>query len=354
MSFQELGSSSPARSESREKFNPDTGGSADTRASASAQRCHRVAANGMHVPPAVILRDGFVLDRVEAWYGQYLRVSDDADLKLLTVWTIGTHLASELYTSPRLLFDSTMPGSGKTTALDHLSRLACNPIQAATLSSPAQLPRLLENGIRTILLDEVDRSLRPDKPGVADLIGILNSGYCRGATRPVLVPTKGGGWEVREMPTFAPVAMAGNSPNLPDDTQSRALRILLMPDLDGTIEDSDWEFIEDAAAELRFEVEAFADAVRDEVAGPFHGSSRASSSRQTRGAHQQKRASAYTPRRVLSEICVTLCTRRSFEVSYAGVGVSTTCELAPGSCEPLTLVPLTREHWSADPFTGHH
>jgi hypothetical protein len=46
------------------------------------------------------------------------------------------------------------------------------------------------------LLDEVDRSLRPDEPGVADLIGILNSGYRRGATRPVLVPTKGGGWAV--------------------------------------------------------------------------------------------------------------------------------------------------------------
>jgi hypothetical protein len=220
-----------------------------------------------HLPPGGTVNDGRVLDHVEAWFGRYLRVSDDGDLKLLTVWTVGTHLAAELYTSPRLLFDSTMPGSGKTTALDHLSRLACNPVQAATLSSPALLPRLLENGIRTILLDEVDRSLRPDKPGVADLIGILNSGYRRGATRPVLVPTKGGGWEVREMPTFGPVAMAGNSPNLPDDTQSRALRILLMPDLDGTIEDSDWEFIEDDAAELRLEVEAFADAVRDKVTG---------------------------------------------------------------------------------------
>ena len=37
----------------------------------------------------------------------------------------------------------------------------------------------------------------------------------RGASRPVLVPTKGGGWEVREMPTYAAVAMAGNNPSLP-------------------------------------------------------------------------------------------------------------------------------------------
>src|SRR6478672_3200758 len=184
-----------------------------------------------------------------------------------TLWTVSTHLAEELYTTPRLFLDSTMPGSGKTTGLDHLYRLAWNPVHSATLSSPALIPRLLENGVRTILLDEVDRSLRPDKPGVADLIGILNSGYRRGATRPVLVPTKGGGWAVEEMPTFAPVAMAGNSPNLPDDTRSRSIRILLMPDLDGTVEDSDWELIEDDAAELRTGIEAFADGVRERVKG---------------------------------------------------------------------------------------
>jgi hypothetical protein len=47
------------------------------------------------------------------------------------------------------------------------------------------------------------------------------------------------------MSTYAPVAMAGNSPRLPDDTRSRAIRIPLLPDLDGTVEESDWEHIED-------------------------------------------------------------------------------------------------------------
>jgi hypothetical protein len=208
-----------------------------------------------------------VLDQLEHWFSRFIAVTDDRDLALLTLWTVSTHLAKELYTTVRLLIDSSIHGSGKTTVLDHLSRLAWNPVQAATLSSPALLPRLLENGVRTILLDEVDRSLRPDKPGVADLIGILNSGYRRGATRPVLVPTKGGGWETREMPTFAPVAMAGNSPNLPEDTRSRSIRILLMPDLDGVIEDSDWEFIENDATELHSEIIVFADSVRESVSG---------------------------------------------------------------------------------------
>ncbi|MFQ2875111.1 DUF3631 domain-containing protein [Mycobacterium sp. MS3] len=208
-----------------------------------------------------------LLDDIEAWFKRFIAVPDDRDLRLLTLWTVSTYLAVELYTSPRLLIDSTMPGSGKTTVLDHLSRLAHKPVQAASLSSPALLVRMLEHGVRTVLIDEVDRSLSPNKPGVEDLIGILNSGYRRGATRPVLVPVKGGGWEVREMPTFAPTAMAGNSPRLPEDTVSRAIRILLMPDLDGTIEDSDWEQIEPEAEALQTRLEEFADQVRDSVAG---------------------------------------------------------------------------------------
>ncbi|MDF3309888.1 DUF3631 domain-containing protein [Rhodococcus sp. T2V] len=208
-----------------------------------------------------------VLDDIEGWFGRFIAVPDDRDLSLLALWTVSTHVALETYTTPRLLIDSTMPGSGKTTVLDHLQRLCCASVQAASLSSPALLVRLLQNGVRTVLIDEVDRSLSPNKPGVEDLIGILNSGYRRGATRPVLVPAKGGNWEVREMPTFCPVAMAGNSPRLPDDTRSRSIRVLLMPDLDGVIEDSDWELLEDDAAVLAARISSFADGVRDEIKG---------------------------------------------------------------------------------------
>ncbi|MEV8191895.1 DUF3631 domain-containing protein [Rhodococcus pyridinivorans] len=206
-----------------------------------------------------------VLDDLEEWFGRFISVPDDRDLSLLALWAASTHLALETYTTPRLLLDSTMPGSGKTTVLDHFQRLCFQPVQAAALSSPALLVRLLQNGIRTICIDEVDRSLSPNKPGVEDLIGIINSGYRRGATRPVLVPAKGGNWVVKEMPTFAPVVMAGNSPHLPDDTRSRAIRVLLMPDLDGTAEDSDWEYIEDDALALGTRLAEFAESVRDDI-----------------------------------------------------------------------------------------
>lgn len=64
------------------------------------------------------------------------------------------------------------------------------------LSSPALLTRMLDAGMRTVLIDEADHSLNPEKEGVAELLGVLNSGYKRGGTRPVLVPTKDG-WTTR-------------------------------------------------------------------------------------------------------------------------------------------------------------
>jgi hypothetical protein len=203
-----------------------------------------------------------LLHRIAKWYATYIAVTDQDDLNILALWTAHTYLANELYTTPRLLIDSIIWGSGKTTLLDHLGHLCLTPIHAASLTSPAVIPRLLEKSKRTVLLDKVDRSLRPDRPGVEDLIAILNSGYRFGASRPVSVPVKGGGWDVKDMSTYAPVAMAGNSPHLPNDTLSRSIGILLMLDIDGSIEDSDWEYITDDASKLREAIAAWAEHVR--------------------------------------------------------------------------------------------
>ncbi len=188
----------------------------------------------------------------------------ERDLDLLTLWAARTHLCVETYTSPRLVIDSPVPGSGKTTVLEHLERLCVNAVQMASLSSPALLTRMLDAGMRTVLIDEADRSLNPEKEGVAELLAVLNSGYKRGGTRPVLVPTKDG-WTVSEMPTFCPVAMAGNNPRLPEDTVSRTIRVLLLPDLEGRVEESDWELLDTEARELGERLGQWADRVRDDV-----------------------------------------------------------------------------------------
>lgn len=214
-------------------------------------------------PPA--RPDRTALDEVRTWFGRFIRTVEPADLDLLTLWSAHTHLVMETYTTPRLLVGSPVPGSGKTTCLEHLGKFSVNPVQVASISSPALLPRLLVNDMRTILIDEADRALDPKKEGVTDMLGILNSGYKRGGTRPVLVPAKGGTWDVDEMTTYAPVAMAGNNPDLPEDTKSRCIRVLLLPDFDGTAEESDWELLDEDADALGDRLAAWAETVRDQV-----------------------------------------------------------------------------------------
>jgi hypothetical protein len=206
-----------------------------------------------------------IIGEVRAWFARYVSTVNADDLDLLALWAVHTHLVDVTYSTPRLIIDSPVPGSGKTTTLEHLGRLCVNPVQMAAISSSALLVRILQNGMRTLLIDEVDRTLDPKKETTGELVAILNSGYKKGGTRPVLEPDKAGGFKTVEMPTFAPVAMAGNSPNLPDDTRSRSIRVLLMPDTDGTIEESDWEWIEDDATALRDRIAAWANRVRESV-----------------------------------------------------------------------------------------
>jgi hypothetical protein len=216
------------------------------------------------IPVGPVGYNGEVLDRVRTWLGRFILTVHDGDLDVLTLWAAHTHLCLETYTTPRLIIDSPVHGSGKTTALEHLQRLCLRPVQAASLSSPAMLARMLDKELRTILIDEVDRNLNPKKDGVEDLIAVLNSGYKRGGMRPVLVPTKEG-WDIKEMPTYSPVAMAGNAPNLPEDTRSRTIRVLLLPDLEGRVESSDWEEIEVDAIDLGASLAVWADEVREVV-----------------------------------------------------------------------------------------
>lgn len=206
-----------------------------------------------------------VLDELRDHLARYVCTVTDGDLDLLTLWIAHTHVVFETYTTPRLLLDSPMPGSGKTTVLEHCNALAFKPMMAASLSSSAMLARALEHEPRTVLVDEADRSLDPKHEGTAELLAVINSGYKRGGQRPTLVPSKENGWELKELSTFGPVAMAGNSPNLPEDTMQRCIRVLLFPDLEETVEETDWELIEAEVGHLADRLAAWADTIRDTI-----------------------------------------------------------------------------------------
>ena len=142
-----------------------------------------------------------MLGNVRGWLGRFVCTMDDPDLDLLALWAAHTHLCVETYTTPRLILDRPVPGQRQDDVLEHLERLCLHPVQMASLSSPALLTRMLDAGLRTILIDEADRSLSPDKDGVGELLAVLNSGYKRGGTRPVLVPARTGGRSRRCRPS---------------------------------------------------------------------------------------------------------------------------------------------------------
>lgn len=207
---------------------------------------------------------GELLEILRDWFGKYIYFQDQRDLDILPLWTIHTYLANELYTSPRLLIDSPLPGSGKTTLLEHISQFAKDPIQMSSVSSPAMLARLTKDGTRTLLIDEADRALDPKRPNVGELIALLNSGYKRGSTRPTLIQ-KGKDWEIEAMPTFSPVAIAGNSPNIPEDTRTRCIVVRLLHDSENRARESDWEALELPAYQIRLDILASVELFREQI-----------------------------------------------------------------------------------------
>lgn len=207
-----------------------------------------------------------LLEEVRAWLARHITVMKPSDLDVLTLWAAHTHLSTALFTTPRLQIDSPVPESGKTTVLEHLERLTYRAVMASSISSAPLLARLVGSDPRTLLLDEVDRTLDPKKDGVGELVAILNSGYKVGGSRPTLVPVKGGDWEAVELSTFAPVVLAGNQPALPDDTRTRIIRVLLLPDWQGRAEESDWELKEEPASMLGARLARWARHARPNVA----------------------------------------------------------------------------------------
>lgn len=69
-----------------------------------------------------------VLDAVRCWLARFICTMTDYDLDLLALWAAHTYLRVETYTTPRLVLDSPVPGSGKTTTLEHLERLCLHPV----------------------------------------------------------------------------------------------------------------------------------------------------------------------------------------------------------------------------------
>ena len=203
-----------------------------------------------------------VLDDLEEWFGRFICVSFDGDLALLALWAVHTHLAGELRTTPRLQLDSPMPESGKTTVLDHFSRLCHRPIQIAS-AVEALLPREAPaHPICTVSLDEWDRILTMPRAHRARDLNSGRSGRAKNAAAPMPAPA---GWDASE--SHVPPGRRPGTPRSCLMTPASASPGLAHARPGRHRGGQRSGYVEEDAHARRKRIEAFAEAVRDDVAG---------------------------------------------------------------------------------------
>jgi hypothetical protein len=119
----------------------------------------------------------------------------------VALWVLHTHVYNQFMVTPRLALRSPVPGCGKTTLFDVLTRLIAMP-KKFDLITPAALYRLLDEAHPSLLIDEVDNlGLALGQNG--RLRAVFNSGHRKGGTGTLM--ERG---HRREFSLFAPLALA--------------------------------------------------------------------------------------------------------------------------------------------------
>ncbi|HML93410.1 DUF3631 domain-containing protein [Methyloceanibacter sp.] len=139
-----------------------------------------------------------------------------------TLWIAHAHFMDAWSETPRLAFLSPEPASGKSRALEVTELLVPRPVLSVN-ATPAYLFRKIsdEEGLPTILFDEIDTVFGPKAKENEDLRGLLNAGHRRGATSGRCI-VRGKTIETIDFPAYCAVAMAGLG-NLPDTILTRSV-----------------------------------------------------------------------------------------------------------------------------------
>lgn len=180
--------------------------------------------------PPEPLNGAAILDDITAFLRWYSVYPDEHCAPTYALWLAHTHASLSFYISPRIIFSSPEPGSGKTRDLELGALFAHNPrltISATTAALYRRIAASADEGQLppSIFFDEVDAIFgRSANPQVEDLRALLNSGYKRGAT---VDRCEGDSknMKVREFPVFSPVALAGLAGNMPATITTRAITI---------------------------------------------------------------------------------------------------------------------------------
>jgi len=164
-----------------------------------------------------------LLQAVYVFTGRFIAYPSDAAHVAHVLWVAHAHLMDAWESTPRLAFLSPEPSSGKTRALEISELLVPNGVEAINVT-PAYLFRKVgdeENGLPTILYDEIDTIFGPKAKENEEIRGLLNAGHRRGAVTGRCV-VHGKRVEPEEIPAYCAVALAGLG-WLPDTILARSV-----------------------------------------------------------------------------------------------------------------------------------
>jgi hypothetical protein len=165
-----------------------------------------------------------LLNDVHDFLGRFVAYPSDHAHVAHALWIVHAHLMEAWVSTPRIAFLSPEPASGKTRALEVSALLVPRPVEAINVT-PAYLFRKVasQDGLPTILYDEIDTVFGPKAKGNEDVRALLNAGHRKGAVAGRCV-VRGKTVLTEEIPAYCAVALAGLG-WLPDTILSRSIII---------------------------------------------------------------------------------------------------------------------------------
>jgi hypothetical protein len=165
----------------------------------------------------------FLLDEIDEYISRFVVMSKH-QRTAISLWVFHTWVFEAADTTPYITVSSPTPQCGKTRLFEVLELLVCNPEFGAN-HTEATLFRTIEESTPTLLLDEIDQTFAKDAKLYAGVLGVLNTGYRRGATIPRNVG-EGTKMKLKKFRTFCPKAFAGIG-SLPSTVADRSIPVRL-------------------------------------------------------------------------------------------------------------------------------
>jgi hypothetical protein len=167
-----------------------------------------------------------LLDEVASFLTRFVAYPSKDALYAHAAWIAHTHFMEKWDSTPRLLFVSEEPSSGKTRALEVTEHLVPNGLVIVGPSESYLFRKIgSDEGRPTILFDEIDTVFGPKAPPAEGIRRILNAGHRRGAKVGRTVVGNGKPY-TEDIPAYAAVAVAGlHLDDLPDTLRKRAVII---------------------------------------------------------------------------------------------------------------------------------